>query len=391
MCLIAAVVSKKNATLWSDGFVLDRNEHAISTDTSKLFRMPGGQVIAVIGDVAAIRFAQELQHRSMRTEEVAEAICRFTRFAPDCNAGFTLVGERGANLWAFTACADKDGFAYTQSGLDSPEAQADENAVAVFFDGLFEERDEASARLAEIAKLGYDGACTVMRRLFAETIEAHPSKMGGSVFIETVAVSSPMPADAVSFGRTKIDGINTGYVWATKGINGVKSIKGVGDSQTLDLDSEIVDGLTYARIKSDGLDTGDLRTAYLSDQSSGWMNNLSMSGQVDGGTGWTLIATLSVFLNPNVKSIKLHCTYTNVVTGGTSAATGVGFAIYSGAAPASPQVSSVSTPVDLTLNNPATGYVTIGLYIQTTTATNNSGRGTGSADAITQFANGVLT
>ncbi len=64
-------------------------------------------------------------------------------------------------------------------------------------------------------------------------------------------------ADGVTYGRTLLGGLASGYA-AKTGAAGTYSIKGVGDTQTLNLDSEIVDGATHGRTLLTALTSGQV-------------------------------------------------------------------------------------------------------------------------------------
>ena len=157
----------------------------------------------------------------------------------------------------------------------------------------------------------------------------------------------------------------------------------------------IPDGSTYARPLASVLSSGRIKSAHIADQTSGKpQSNVLISGASSSGSGWKLVGTATVNVAPGTASITLS--FSNPIQSGVGAhdADDVGFAIYTGSAPASPQVSGLGFPTSgtLTLNSPTTGSnLTLGLYMHMTAGSFVGVQVDLGQDTIQSFTSGSLT
>jgi hypothetical protein len=167
----------------------------------------------------------------------------------------------------------------------------------------------------------------------------------------------------------------------------------------------LVDGATYARTSASILTSGSIKPAHISDQAVGYISTATMASGSAGlnhvFSGWYKVASGVLNIPAGTASITLHANLATQVSGSGSGLTGIGFAIYSGADPGSPQVYHTAVTAgagwngDLTLNSPATGAgLVLALYVY---GDGNNNKVTATpANTLTQevtslFNTGVLT
>lgn len=171
------------------------------------------------------------------------------------------------------------------------------------------------------------------------------------------------------------------------------------------LDNEVADGSTYNRFKAANMFDGGATSAHICNQIGALVTQqtiLSFDSDLSAGT-WTNVATATIQLAPGTNSITLKVSCGSQGIGSATAGyNGIGFAVYSGAAPATPQVSQSFTAgaglstTSLTLNNPTTGIVNLSLYVSDNGVVNKNPPASATPAAlfqnlVTAFANGVLT
>jgi hypothetical protein len=209
------------------------------------------------------------------------------------------------------------------------------------------------------------------------------TNFGGSI----ASVAASAVATGASLANTAID--SGGVVVA-----GSIDLSRAYTNKTLD---NIADGSSYARLTASAVASSLLKAAHISQQALG----LRTTGQtvVSGSVTpfymnqWYLAATATINVPAGTSSITLIA---SVGQGGSGTIQGsnIGFAIYSGSAPSSPQVAMGSwTGGALTLSSPTTGTgLTLGLFLMATTGgTGQSVNGTLSQATTTPFAAGSIT
>lgn len=209
MSLVAVVCSPDRAIFWSDGFVVNAENRPIRTDVSKLFRLPGGQILAAVGDADGFHFAQSLAHVPMLTLAAWEHVKLFCRQNPHCNSCFYLAGRVGDRL------SVKNAF-FTGRGFDAVEDDFDSGRAGLFvgIDGAFEDRERYGGEIRRIGALtDFDAAARAMQELF-ETIRAeNPSRIGGDTFYERIS-SEPIVVlrDQSSYARVVAAALSSGSI-----------------------------------------------------------------------------------------------------------------------------------------------------------------------------------
>lgn len=159
---------------------------------------------------------------------------------------------------------------------------------------------------------------------------------------------------------------------------------------------EHIAGGTRSCVHASALYGGDVKSAHISDQSVG--QNIEGQVLLQGlatATGWQLVATVPINIAAGTNSLALNIvvpgrsgrTTTNIYT------TQVGIALYSGTAPTTPTTSESTIGTNaVTISNPPTGSLTLGLYCYGASGLSiNSGMANVNQNVMQIFANGVLT
>ena len=116
-------------------------------------------------------------------------------------------------------------------------------------------------------------------------------------------------ADDATYSKTKTSGLTSGYATSTFDGATTYTIKGVGDSSTLSLDSEIVDGSTYARVvKADQTSGHVVKTgsagAYTI-KGVGDSSTLSLDSEIVNGTNYVKVPSTTYLTDTN--TIQTAC------------------------------------------------------------------------------------
>jgi hypothetical protein len=164
----------------------------------------------------------------------------------------------------------------------------------------------------------------------------------------------------------------------------------------------IPDGSTYNRFKAANMYSGGVSSAHIGSQLGALATTVVLVQDDNNHNtgGWSRVATATIQLGAGVNSITLAALCPSQSAGSTSAGFDqMGYAIYSGSPPATPQASFYFTAgaggsQNLTLNSPTTGTVTLALYIHDNGVANFSAPATPvklSAILLQPFASGTLT
>lgn len=133
------------------------------------------------------------------------------------------------------------------------------------------------------------------------------------------------------------------------------------------LDNEVGDGTTYNRFKAANMHNGGASPLHVITQLPTinlGVNTVILSPSAAMVAGWQLLSSTGITIPPGTNSITFVVTTGFAGSGaGAHDPSQVGLAIYSGAAPGTPQVSGTLTATTtLTVPNPPSGNVTLGVY-----------------------------
>ena len=191
MSLVIGVISKHRARFLSDGFVLDQKGRVRRTDFNKIFVLPGGYLLAAIGDHVGIQLAQELQQRpSLSLGEVWQIILEWASARPDANSSFYLLGISDSELKGYGIYRDLVGWHAWETNWDAPYPMT-------WADGFFHNRGEVKERLCEISLLNYEGAALEAEGLFFKLRSENPSQIGGLTFCTEIDSAGNITASLV--------------------------------------------------------------------------------------------------------------------------------------------------------------------------------------------------
>ncbi len=187
--------------------------------------------------------------------------------------------------------------------------------------------------------------------------------------------------DGSTYSRTLGTRVNSGRptIDFSEAIHNNKNVDNIGD------------GSTYARPLASALSSGAVKAAHISNQAVGQQTIGATLCQGSPGTnlvfsGWRKVASTTINVPAGTTSITLTCNQPAQAGGGAgSGFQGIGFAIYSGADPGTPQVfhSGGSGSFSLALSSPVSGNgLTLALYV--TGSGVNDGLSTSALSSMTQ-------